>query len=262
MNLKLGYRQLLDQAQREIRSLVAPEAIALVGNPDVVFVDLREPDERRRHGYIDGSVHAVRGELEFYVDPASPFHMPVFAEDRHFVLHCAGGWRSALAAQTLGRMGFPRVSHVTGGFTAWAEAGGPVTRSNTDAATSAVEGIGGVLLRARDVPTLAAWYARHLGFGCSETSPHIFRWRHEPNSDRPGNTVWSLFARDSGYFGSLDQQVMVNYRVADLDALLARLEADGVKQARPLQEHEYGRFAWVADCDGNLIELWQPIEGM
>lgn len=262
MNVQLGFRQLLADAERNIRSLDAAEAIALVGDPDVVFVDLRESDERLRHGYIDGAVHAVRGELEFYVDPASPFHMPIFAEDRHFVLHCAGGWRSALAVQTLGRMGFPRVSHIAGGFSAWVKAGGPVRRANAEAAAPAVDGIGGVFLRARDLPTLAAWYAKHFGFGPADTTSFVFRWRQDQNPERPGMTVWSLFDRDSDYIGAPDRQVMVNYRVADLDALLKRLEADGVKQVRPRQEHEYGRFAWISDREGNLIELWQPLEGM
>jgi rhodanese-related sulfurtransferase len=75
---------------------------------------------------IPGAFHATRGMLEFWVDPASPYHKPIFAEDRQFVLYCASGWRSALSAKTLVDMGMTNVAHVGGGFTAWKQAGGPV----------------------------------------------------------------------------------------------------------------------------------------
>ena len=75
---------------------------------------------------IPGAVHAPRGMLEFWFDPGSPYHRDVFAQDKSYVLYCASGWRSALATRALQEMGFERVSHVGGGFTAWKEAGGPV----------------------------------------------------------------------------------------------------------------------------------------
>lgn len=74
-------------------------------------------------------------------------------------------------------------------------------------------------------------------------------------------TVWSQFARDSAYFGNLDQQYMINYRVDDLDALLAALRSEGVWIDDKREDSEYGRFAWIKDCDGNRIELWQPSAG-
>ena len=92
----------------------------------IIFVDLRDPRELERDGMIPGAFHATRGMLEFWVDPESPYHKPIFAEDRQFVLYCASGWRSALAAKTLVDMGMANVAHVEGGFTAWKQAGGPV----------------------------------------------------------------------------------------------------------------------------------------
>lgn len=95
-------------------------------DPDsVVVVDIRDVRERNK-GRIPGSVHAPRGMLEFWWDPTSPYHREVFAQpDKTYVLHCAMGWRSALAADTLTQMGFD-VAHMDGGMTAWTDADGPV----------------------------------------------------------------------------------------------------------------------------------------
>ena len=91
----------------------------------MVIVDIRDVRERQKLGFIPQSVHAPRGMLEFWVDPDSPYHKPVFAEDKKFILHCASGWRSALAAASLLDMGF-EVAHITEGFSGWVEAGGAV----------------------------------------------------------------------------------------------------------------------------------------
>jgi rhodanese-related sulfurtransferase len=93
-----------------------------------VLVDLRDPREREREGVIPGAFAVTRGMLEFWIDPESPYHKPVFAEDKRFVFFCAGGWRSALAAQTAQHMGLQPVAHIEGGFKAWREAGGPVEK--------------------------------------------------------------------------------------------------------------------------------------
>ena len=121
-----GYRALVDEALGEIETLSVSEAQALLGRDDVVFVDIRDPRELDRTGRIPGAFHAPRGMLEFWIDPESPYHKPVFAEDRHFVFFCAGGWRSALATQVAGRMGLRPVCHIDGGFGAWKAAGAPV----------------------------------------------------------------------------------------------------------------------------------------
>ncbi|MBL0403076.1 rhodanese-like domain-containing protein [Microvirga aerilata] len=121
-----GYKTLLDEASAKIRTLPVAEAMALHGSEDVVFVDLRDPRELDREGRIPGAVHCPRGMLEFWIDPDSPYHKPVFAQDKTFVFFCAAGWRSALSAATAQDMGLKPVAHVEGGFTAWKNQGGPV----------------------------------------------------------------------------------------------------------------------------------------
>jgi rhodanese-related sulfurtransferase len=125
MQTKKGYKQMLAEANAAVRTLSAEEAKALHGRDGVVFVDLRDPRELEREGKMPGAFHCTRGMLEFWIDPESPYHKPVFAEDKQFVFFCAGGWRSALAAQTAQEMGLENVAHVEGGFSAWKQAGGP-----------------------------------------------------------------------------------------------------------------------------------------
>ncbi|WP_372426285.1 rhodanese-like domain-containing protein [Salinarimonas chemoclinalis] len=121
-----GYEALMAEACARIETLPVADAMALAGREDVVFVDLRDPRELEREGRMPGAVHCPRGMLEFWIDPRSPYHKPVFAQDKRFVFFCAGGWRSALAAATADEMGLTPVAHVEGGFKAWKEAGGPV----------------------------------------------------------------------------------------------------------------------------------------
>jgi len=121
-----GFRALVDQAEREIETLSVDEARKLHGSGDAVFVDLRDPREREREGKMPGAFHCTRGMLEFWIDPASPYHKPVFAEDKKFVFFCAGGWRSALAAKTAHDMGLKPVAHIKGGFGEWKKSGAPV----------------------------------------------------------------------------------------------------------------------------------------
>jgi rhodanese-related sulfurtransferase len=121
-----GYKMLLDEANAKVETIPAAEAVGLVGRDDVVFVDLRDPRELDREGRLPGAVHCPRGMLEFWIDPESPYHKPVFAEDKRFVFFCAGGWRSALAAAAAQDMGLRPVAHLGGGFSAWKVEGGPV----------------------------------------------------------------------------------------------------------------------------------------
>ncbi len=124
--IKLGYRKLVDDALAEVETISAEEAKGLAGRDDVLLVDIRDIRELEREGRVPGAFHAPRGMLEFWIDPDSPYHKPAFAEDKRFVFFCAGGLRSALAAQIASRMGLAPVCHVHGGFKAWKEAGGPV----------------------------------------------------------------------------------------------------------------------------------------
>lgn len=114
-------------ALAEVHTLSAVQAVALHGQAQVLFVDIREAVELQREGQIPGATIAPRGLLEFWVDPASEWHRPALAQPGvQLVLYCALGWRSALAAKTLQDMGVPCVSHVGGGLAAWKAAGGPV----------------------------------------------------------------------------------------------------------------------------------------
>lgn len=125
-NITTGIRALVDDANSRIRTLSMDEAKALHGNDDVTFVDIRDPRERERDGKIPGAFSCTRGMLEFWIDPASPYFKPQFAEDKTFVFFCAGGLRSALAADTAQHMGLKPVAHIEGGFGAWKKSGGPV----------------------------------------------------------------------------------------------------------------------------------------
>lgn len=120
-----------------------------------------------------------------------------------------------------------------------------------------VTGIGGVFLRAQDPTALAAWYRDHLGVPVGEGSFAVFTW----GGDLAGSTIWAVFPDDTEYFGPSGQGGMVNFRVADLDQVLTELRAEGVEVLDRIEEHEFGRFGWIADPEGNRIELWQPAEG-
>ena len=124
--MKRTAKSLVDEAMAQVTTYTVEQARALHGHPGVQFVDVRDVRELEHEGVIPGALHAPRGMLEFWVDPDSPYHRDVFAQDKEYVLFCALGWRSALATKTLMDMGLERVAHVEGGFTAWKEAGAPV----------------------------------------------------------------------------------------------------------------------------------------
>ena len=125
---------LVEEAMAQVTTYTVDQARALHSHPGVVFVDIRDVRELEREGIIPGSVHAPRGMLEFWVDPASPYHRDVFAQDKEYVLFCAAGWRSALATKTLMDMGMERVAHVGGGFGAWKQSGAPTEAKAAHAA--------------------------------------------------------------------------------------------------------------------------------
>jgi len=122
MKLKIGYEALITQAMAQIETVSLEEAQALLGDPNIVFVDIRDIRELEREGMIPNALHAPRGMLEFWVDPESPYYKPIFGEDKRLILYCASAWRSALATETLQKMGVPKVCHLEGGFSAWKKA--------------------------------------------------------------------------------------------------------------------------------------------
>jgi len=123
--VKIGIKELVANAEAEIKTLTTAEAIELVNDENAVIVDIRDIRELYKSGRICGSVHAPRGMLEFWVDPESPYHREVFSSGKKLILHCAVGWRSALATKTLQDMGLDNVCHIGGGYEAFQEAGGP-----------------------------------------------------------------------------------------------------------------------------------------
>lgn len=124
--MKKGYKALLAEANAEIEAISPHEAARLLGDGDVVLVDIREPAELENEGRIAGAKSMPRGVLEFWIDPESPYHRPVFASGKTFVFFCAAGWRSALTTKMAQDMGLTPVKHIDGGFAAWKEAGLPI----------------------------------------------------------------------------------------------------------------------------------------
>ncbi len=121
-----------------------------------------------------------------------------------------------------------------------------------------VTGVGGVFLRSSDPKRLAQWYADHLGVKLTEWGGATFEWSDEVPAGT-GATAWSTFPADTAYFGEGQQAVMINYRVDDIDALLQALAAANVWIDPRRDDSDFGRFAWIRDCDGNRVELWQPV---
>ncbi|MGR3501024.1 rhodanese-like domain-containing protein [Pseudaestuariivita sp.] len=126
--LKTSAAEMVAAARARIREIETPDLIAMVDDPEVVIVDIRDVRERQRTGFIPGSVHAPRGMVEFWVDPESPYFKEVFGQDKTYVFHCASGWRSALTVATLQDMGFD-AAHLREGFSTWEAQGGPLERA-------------------------------------------------------------------------------------------------------------------------------------
>ncbi len=126
--------------------------------------------------------------------------------------------------------------------------------------TKKVTGIGGVFFKVKDPAATRAWYAEHLGLPCDEYGA-LFHFREEEDPKQEGQLQWSPFAEDTTYFAPSTQPFMINYRVVDLDGLLADLAAAGIDLVGEIQDESYGRFAHVMDPEGNKIELWEPKDG-
>ncbi|MGH8829729.1 MAG: rhodanese-like domain-containing protein [Polaromonas sp.] len=125
MPITKGFRALVDEAMAQVKNYSVAEVKARLADPRVQLVDIRDVRELAA-GTVVGAYHAPRGMLEFWVDPASPYHKPLFADEgKEFILFCGAGWRSALATKTLQDMGMTNVAHMDGGYTEWVKQGGP-----------------------------------------------------------------------------------------------------------------------------------------
>jgi len=124
-----------------------------------------------------------------------------------------------------------------------------------------VTGIGGIFFKSKDPKALSEWYARNLGVALEDWGGSVFRWGTGSENAPVGTTVWAPFAADTKYFAPSDAPFMLNYRVRDLDAMLAQLRAAGAQVDEKIDDSELGRFGWAMDPDGNRFELWQPPEG-
>lgn len=128
--LKTTAAEMVAAARARIEEVETKDLIAMVDDPNVVIVDIRDPRERERTGFIPGAFHAPRGMIEFWIDPDSPYYKEVFGQEgKKYVFHCASGWRSALTVATLQDMGF-EAAHLREGFSTWEKQGGPVERKD------------------------------------------------------------------------------------------------------------------------------------
>ena len=122
--------------------------------------------------------------------------------------------------------------------------------------TEKVIGIGGIFFIVRDRARMLAWYREHLGI--HEEEGHAdFVWREHERPDELGRTVWAVFPADTDRFGPARPAFMINYRVSNLERMLAQLRRDGITVDK-IEDYDYGRFAWITDPEGNRIELWEP----
>ncbi len=121
-----------------------------------------------------------------------------------------------------------------------------------------VTGLGGVFFKARDKARMIEWYRDRLGLDVQSWGGAMFQWREDQAPHRRGSTSWAVFDAKSKYFDPSQSPFMINYRVENLDAVLAALKAEGVDVDPNVQESEFGKFGWIMDPEGNRIELWQP----
>lgn len=124
-----------------------------------------------------------------------------------------------------------------------------------------VTGIGGIFFQARDPAALRAWYQKHLGVGVQDWGGAAFTWTDAEGQPTGGTTIWSIGEAAGDHFAPSTAPFMVNYRVADLAALVAALKAEGCVVLEKTEDSEYGKFAWVMDPEGHKVELWEPPPG-
>jgi predicted enzyme related to lactoylglutathione lyase len=139
---------------------------------------------------------------------------------------------------------------------------GAQSKPETSLPAERVSGIGGIFIKAKDPKALGQWYSDKLGVPRPEGPvPPLFLWREREDSSAVGTTVWGLFRSDTKYFAPSTSSFMINYRVRNMDRMLAQLRAQGVQVDTKIVDDFNGRFAWVMDPEGNKIELWEPKPG-
>lgn len=124
-----------------------------------------------------------------------------------------------------------------------------------------VTGIGGIFFKAANPAALQAWYKRHLGIDVQDWGGTAFNWTDADGQPYAGTTIWSIGPQDGDQFAPSSAAFMINYRVADLHALVQALREEGCQVLEKIEESEFGKFAWVIDPEGNKVELWQPPQG-
>lgn len=122
-----------------------------------------------------------------------------------------------------------------------------------------VTGIGGIFFKCKDPKALRDWYKTHLGLKTNEYGS-VFEWRQATDSSQKGFSQWSPFSEKTTYFEPSTKEFMINYRVADLDALVVALKNEGVTVTDTVETYDYGKFAHIMDMEGNKIELWEPFD--
>lgn len=137
VEIKKGFREMLGEAVDQVEEMSVTAVAKALDDPEVAVIDVRDRHELVSSGTVPGAHHASRGMLEFYADPSSPMHRPVFAEAKQLILYCGTSGRSALAAHTLAQMGFDNVAHMAGGIKAWVESGNPVSAFSPESEDSA-----------------------------------------------------------------------------------------------------------------------------
>ena len=121
-----------------------------------------------------------------------------------------------------------------------------------------VTGIGGIFFKSADVGQTKEWYAKHLGIEPGDYGMS-FRWRKEENPEEFGQTLLTMFSKETKYFGSPEQAYMINFRVENLEALIEALKAEGVTIVDEMATYDFGKFVHILDNNGNKIELWEPL---
>lgn len=122
-----------------------------------------------------------------------------------------------------------------------------------------VTGLGGVFFKCENPQAMNDWYAKNLGMATSEYGT-MFEWRHADDPSKKGSTVWSTFPKDTKYFDPSTKPFMINYRVENIAAMVEELKRDNVTIIDEIVEYEYGKFVHLLDPEGNVIELWEPVD--